>query len=77
MLTVHSVDSETEATMQHIVDTEFKDATVLAVMHRLTHIAHYDRVALLDNGTLMEYDNPTTLLAGESKFADLYRSHIS
>ena len=34
----NSVDGETEAFMQDIIDTTFKDCTVLAVMHRLTHI---------------------------------------
>lgn len=70
----HSVDSETEAIMQDIIDTVFKDCTVLAVMHRLKHINRYDRVALLDSGLLLEYDAPTTLLGQESKFADLFQS---
>ncbi|KAK6074134.1 ABC transporter [Seiridium cupressi] len=33
-----SVDSDTESIMQDIIDTVFKDCTVLAVMHRLTYV---------------------------------------
>ncbi|KAI1080070.1 ABC transporter [Whalleya microplaca] len=69
-----SVDSETEAIMQDIIDTTFKDCTVLAVMHRLTHITRYDKVALLDDGHLIEFDTPETLLNQESKFARLYQA---
>ena len=50
--------------MQDIIDTTFKDCTVLAVMHRLTHITRYDKVALLDNGHLVEFDTPGHYSAG-------------
>ncbi|KAK9772947.1 hypothetical protein SCAR479_10457 [Seiridium cardinale] len=70
-----SVDSETESIIQEIIDTEFKECTILSVMHRLKHIAKYDKVALLDNGLLVEYDDTNKLLATDSKFADLYRSN--
>ena len=68
------MDGETEALMQDIIDTNFKDCTVLAIMHRLTHIARYDKVALLDNGRLVEFDTPGTLLSRASRFASLYET---
>lgn len=67
------MDSETEAIMQDIIDTTFKNCTVLAVMHCLTHIARYDKIALLENGCLLEFEAPATLLSRESKFAELYQ----
>ncbi|KAI0126998.1 ABC transporter [Xylariales sp. AK1849] len=69
-----SVDSETEAIMQDIIDTIFRDCTVLAVMHRLTHVTRYDKVALLDDGHLVEFDAPEILLSQESRFARLYQT---
>lgn len=60
--------------MQDIIDTEFKQCTVVAVMHRLDLVERYDKVALLDNGHLLEYDVPTTLLAGPTRFAALHGS---
>lgn len=59
--------------MQKIVDSEFRERTVLAIMHRLKHVSRYDKVALLDNGTLVEYDQPQSLLARDSRFADLMK----
>ena len=60
--------------MQDIIDTEFTDRTVLAVIHRLDHIDSYDKVALLENGALVEYDTPAALLAGPTRFAKLHSS---
>lgn len=60
--------------MQDVIDTEFKSCTVLSVMHRLTNVALYDRVAVLENGSLLEYGKPCELLGMQSKFAELYNS---
>ena len=60
--------------MQEVIDSDFKDCTVIAVMHRLDWIKQYDRVALLDNGHLIEYDAPETLLARPTNFAALHSS---
>lgn len=69
----HSVDSETESKIQDIIDTEFQDCTILAVMHRLDHISRYDMIAFLQDGRLVEYDQPGVLLEQESRFAQLYK----
>jgi ABC-type multidrug transport system fused ATPase/permease subunit len=74
-LTFSSLDSEAEAVVQSIIDTEFKGCTVLAVMHRLTHVVSYDQVALMDAGALIELGTPAELIAGETRFAELYKSH--
>jgi ATP-binding cassette, subfamily C (CFTR/MRP), member 1 len=71
-----SVDAKTEAVMQAVVDAEFREATVVAVMHRFTYIERYDRVAVLTEGTLVECDAPVKLLAREgSVFGGLYAAH--
>ena len=69
-----SVDHETETIMQEIIDTEFEHTTVLAIMHRLEHVTKYDKVALLDGGDLVEFDEPSKLMAEESRFAELWMS---
>jgi ABC-type multidrug transport system fused ATPase/permease subunit len=69
------VDAESEALMQDIIDTEFRDVTVLAIMHRLKYVTRYDKVALLDGGELVEFDGPRTLLSRDgSMFAALHNS---
>jgi ABC-type multidrug transport system fused ATPase/permease subunit len=71
------VDAETETVMQDIVDTEFRGCTVIAVMHKLLHVTRYDKVALMENGELLEFDDPRLLMAKETRFAELYRSYTT
>ncbi|GAB1207658.1 hypothetical protein APSETT445_006383 [Aspergillus pseudonomiae] len=71
-----SLDSEAAALVQSIIDSEFRECTFLAVMHVLTHIGAYDRVAVLDGGALVEVGPPAELLAGETRLAGLYSMHL-
>lgn len=71
-----SVDEETECIMQEIIDTEFRNCTVLAVMHRLKHVTKYDKVALLDGGLVAEFDAPAVLLAEDTCFARFCESSV-
>ena len=68
------MDWETEATMQAIIEQGFASQTVLSVMHRLRYIERYDRVALLKQGRLVEFDSPQALLARDSEFRSFYRA---
>ncbi|KAL4815395.1 ABC transporter [Aspergillus spinulosporus] len=70
-----SVDNTTESTIQSILETEFASHTVLSVLHRLRYIHHYDKVAVLDAGRLVEFDEPGVLLKRDgSRLRELYRS---
>lgn len=60
-----SIDNETDALIQAMIRREFKAATVLTVAHRLHTIMDSDRVLVLDNGAVAEFDTPQALLADE------------
>ncbi|KAL8839223.1 MAG: hypothetical protein Q9170_001829 [Blastenia crenularia] len=70
-----SVDDSTDTLIQRIIRQKFAKHTIIAVAHKLETIIDFDKVAVLDNGTLKEFDKPHTLLANEdSRFRQLYRS---
>lgn len=71
---MHSVDRNTEAVVQDIIDRHFASHTILSVMHRLDHVRKYDTVVLLEAGEVIESGNPAVLLAQPSRFAALYAS---
>ena len=70
-----SVDVDTDKILQELVRTAFKEATVIAVAHRLETILDFDNVALIDNGVIVEYGNPLQLLARPSAFKALYETY--
>ncbi|PQE32692.1 ABC multidrug transporter protein [Rutstroemia sp. NJR-2017a WRK4] len=67
-----NMDQETDALIQGIIRNVFKNCTIIAVAHRLNTIVDFDRVALFDQGELMEFDAPANLLERPSLFKRLY-----
>ena len=57
-----AVDLETDELIQRTIRTEFVDCTIMTIAHRLATIMDYDRVMVMDNGKIVEYDRPNTLL---------------
>ncbi|KAI4198547.1 MAG: hypothetical protein LQ350_005206 [Teloschistes chrysophthalmus] len=68
-----SVDDITDALIQRIIRQKFAKHTIIAVAHKLETIIDFDKVAVLQNGTLKEFGNPHQLLAQDgSRFKALY-----
>lgn len=57
-----SVDFETDTKIQTTIREEFTNSTLLCIAHRLRTIIDYDRVLVLDQGNVSEYDTPYNLL---------------
>lgn len=75
--TIHSLDDVTDALIQRIIRQKFSRHTIIAVAHKLDTITDFDKVAVLDKGTLVELDSPYKLLAmPNSAFGKLYRSSV-
>ncbi|KAI8817409.1 P-loop containing nucleoside triphosphate hydrolase protein [Fimicolochytrium jonesii] len=69
-----SVDAAADLLIQTSMKTHFSEATVLSIAHRLNTIIDFDRVLVLDNGSMREFDTPHALLNNPtslfSKLAD-------
>ncbi|KAJ7589555.1 multidrug resistance-associated ABC transporter [Mycena floridula] len=64
-----SVDYATDELISKTIRHEFSDSTILTIAHRLRTVIDYDRIMLLDQGSIAEFDSPKTLLQNpESKF---------
>ncbi|KAL5526288.1 hypothetical protein ACEPAF_8011 [Sanghuangporus sanghuang] len=61
-----SVDLETDSKIQHTIQTEFSDRTLLCIAHRLRTILSYDRILVLDSGEVAECDTPANLYRNEN-----------
>ncbi|KAK9451594.1 P-loop containing nucleoside triphosphate hydrolase protein [Limtongia smithiae] len=60
-----SVDYQTDAKIQDIIVREFAHCTILCIAHRLKTIINYDKILVLDAGTVAEFDDPKTLFMKE------------
>ena len=60
-----AVDLETDDFIQETIRKEFKDSTVLTIAHRLNTIMDYDRIMVLDKGSIAEIDTVKGLMKKE------------
>lgn len=71
-----AVDMETDRIIQETIRSEFKDRTILTIAHRLDTVLDSDKILVLDNGEVKEFDTPKNLLSKkESLFYKLYEKN--
>ncbi|KAJ2655464.1 Transporter of the ATP-binding cassette (ABC) [Coemansia sp. RSA 1200] len=70
-----SVDLETDRQVHSLIQSEFKDCTVLTIAHRLETIMKSDRVIVMDNGRIVEVGPPAELLTSNGHFAELVKAN--
>ncbi|KAH7906727.1 multidrug resistance-associated ABC transporter [Hygrophoropsis aurantiaca] len=61
-----SVDYATDELIGKTIRQEFAFSTILTIAHRLRTVIDYDRVMILDEGRIVEFDSPATLLSDTS-----------
>jgi len=70
-----SVDVDTDALVQKMVRKSFKDCTVLTIAHRIDTVLDSDRILVMNDGQVAEFDTPAALLSQKSSmFYDLVNS---
>ncbi|EQC40658.1 hypothetical protein SDRG_01736 [Saprolegnia diclina VS20] len=61
-----SIDAATDAALQETLRNEFGTCTCITIAHRINTILDADRILVLDNGGVAEFDTPANLLATPS-----------
>lgn len=63
-----SIDMKTDHLIQEMLSNEFKDTTVVTIAHRLNTIIGYDKILVLKEGEIAEFDTPERLLQEEEGY---------
>ncbi|OAP61776.1 hypothetical protein AYL99_03979 [Fonsecaea erecta] len=57
-----AVDMETDALIQRSIREEFTDSTLIVIAHRLSTIADFDKILVMGEGKVLEFDHPRELM---------------
>ncbi|KAK7279862.1 hypothetical protein RJT34_24921 [Clitoria ternatea] len=73
-----SIDNATDLILQKTIRTEFADCTVITVAHRIPTVMDCSKVVAINDGEVVEYDEPMKLMKTEgSLFGQLVKEYWS
>ncbi|KAG2565270.1 hypothetical protein PVAP13_7NG063800 [Panicum virgatum] len=72
-----SVDLQTDAAIQRIIREEFSECTVISIAHRIPTVMDSDKVLVLDEGLVREFDAPSKLMGRPSLFGAMVQEHAN
>ena len=67
-----SLDSESELLIQESIENLMKDRTVLVIAHRLSSVVHSDKIAVLEDGRIIDEGLNKELLERSERYRQLY-----
>ncbi len=61
-----NVDVKTQDVISRSLKSLFKNTTVITITHKLKEIVEYDKVLVMKDGKVVEFDSPTSLLEDQN-----------
>ena len=71
-----ALDYESESIIQNNLKDICKGRTVIIIAHRLSTLKEANKIMVIDNGNLIEYDTHEKLLENKGLYHSLYRMQL-
>ena len=71
-----ALDLATEAKLQQAMREELKDTTVVMIAQRIASVRHADRIAVIENGTVVDCAPHDELMRTSAAYRDIYHSQM-
>ena len=72
-----NIDNKTDILIQNAVDKIFRNSTLITIAHKIPDLNKYDKIMIMDEGCLIEYDTPYNLLKKDNGiFKQLYECNL-
>ena len=72
-----NIDYRTESILKKNINEDMKESTVITIAHRIKTIINYDKILVLKEGEIEEFDTPQNLIAKRGHFYQLYKESLS
>ena len=72
-----ALDSESEEAIREALGRLMRGRTVIAIAHRLATLRHFDRLVLLEAGTIIEDGTVDSLMRGQGPYRELVTQEMS
>ena len=72
-----NIDYRTESALKKNINQDMKESTVMTIAHRIKTIINYDKILVLKEGSIEEFDTPQNLIEKKGLFYQLYKESIS
>ena len=72
-----NIDNKTDLMIQKAVEHIFRNSTLITIAHKIPDLDKYDKIMVLDNAQLVEFDTPEKLLKNNNGiFKQLYENNL-
>lgn len=71
-----ALDLATDAKLQKTLREQLKGTTVIMIAQRVVSVMRADKIAVIDNGTIVAFDNHENLLKNCDVYRDIYNSQM-
>ena len=72
-----NIDYRNEAILKQNINVDTRDCTVITIAHRIKTVINYDRILVLKDGEIEEFDTPDNLIKNKGLFYKMYKESLA